>query len=196
MALGSLPPVTLIIAAFLLLAGPAAAQSPDLDPAPFKVPPTGTRLVWQNLDSGQRQVSVIGESDGMIVRWTWQGHPGASLGHFCMDCLEAEAAPDGGFMAPLYPLEVGKAVLFNRSRGGNTWQDEIRVVGTDRLETPAGSFETFVVRRRSRTPDESWRAEQRNWYDPKLGWVLKFEAFDNQGGRERWQVIQLNYPSD
>ena len=73
---------------------------------------------------------------------------------------------------------------------------QIRVVGTDRLETPAGSFETFVVRRRSRTPDESWRAEQRNWYDPKLGWVLKFEAFDNQGGRERWQVIQLNYPSD
>ncbi len=194
-AAGQIRLASCLLAALLLLAGSASAQSPNLPPAPFKVPAQGTRLVWQNLDSGERHESVVGAAEGMIVRWTWQGHPGASVGHFCMDCVEGGIGPDGGFLARLYPLQVGKAVVFERSRGTFAWRDEIRVVGTDHLETPAGSFETYVVRRQSVTPDDSWRAEQRNWYDPDLGWVLKFEAFDNTGRRERWQVIEVERAS-
>ena len=62
MALGSVPPVTLIFAAFVLLAGPAAAQSPDLPPAPFK-------------DEAPFAVAVVEMDDGprittQVADWT------------------------------------------------------------------------------------------------------------------------------
>ena len=174
-------------------AGSAAwADSPVMAPAPFKVPPEGTRLVYQDLENGDRQSGIVGKAEGMIVKWTWQGSPGMSIGHFCSDCSLAETGPDGGPLAQLYPLERGKGIRFKRTRGKSVWQDEIMVVGTERLETPAGVFDCYVVRRRSATPDQSWRGEQRSWYAPELGWVVKFEGFDTTGRVQRWQLVNYD----
>lgn len=172
--------------------GPALAESPTLAPAPFKVPPEGTRLVYEDLENGTRQSGVVGKADGLIVKWVWQGTPGLSISHFCSDCSLTEIGPDGGALAQLYPLERGKGIRFKRSRGKSVWEDEILVVGTDRLETPAGTFDCYVVRRRSKTPDESWRGEQRSWYAPALGWIVKFEGFDTTGRVQRWQLVEYD----
>ncbi len=173
----------------------AAAQSPELAPelapAPFKVQHAGTRLVWQNLESGQRQTSIVQAADGMIVRWLWEGRSGASVGHFCTDCVFAGIGADGGALAPLYPLQVGKSVSFTLSKGERSWRDEILVTGTQNISTPAGDFAAYVVRRRSRSLDDHWHAEQRNWYDPGLGWVVKFEGFNSDGGRENWHLVKI-----
>lgn len=174
------------------LGGAVRAESPVMAPAPFKVPPEGTRLVYQDLETGDRQSGIVGKADGMIVKWVWQDSPGMSIGHFCSDCSLAETGPDGGALAQLYPLEDGKGIRFKRSRGKSVWQDEIMVVGTERLETPAGVFDCYVVRRRSQTPDESWRGEQRSWYAPELGWIVKFEGFDTTGRVQRWQLVDYD----
>ena len=172
--------------------GLARADSPVLAPAPFKVPPEGTRLVYENLETGDRESGIVGKSDGLIVTWTWQGSPGKSIGHFCSDCSLAETGPEGGPLARLYPLQRGRGIRFKRTRGKSVWRDEIMVIGTERLETPAGTFDCYVVRRRSTTPDESWRGEQRSWYAPKLGWVVKFEGFDTAGRVQRWQLVDYD----
>lgn len=40
--------------------------------------------------------------------------------------------------------------------------------------------------------DLTWRAEQRNWYAPALGWVVKFEAFTTDGRRQSWQLVSVD----
>ena len=176
----------------LAWAGLAAAESPQLGPARFKVPPEGTRLVYENLETGERQSGVVDKSEGFIVRWTWQGQANESITHFCTDCRWAGIGPDGGPLGPLFPLEDGKGVQFKIARGRTVWLDEILVVGTDRLTTPAGTFDCYLVRRRSKSPDESWRGEQLSWYDPVLGWIVKFEASDSTGRSQRWQLVDYD----
>jgi hypothetical protein len=183
-----------VLATLAMLALPSAAlaESPQLAPAPFGAPPEGTRLVLEDLLSGGTASGVAVAPDGYILGWTSKGQTARSVTHFCPDCLQAGIGADGGPLAQLYPLEVGKGITFTRSRGDRTWLDEILVVGTDSITTPAGSFDTFVVRRRSKAPDDSWRAEQRNWYAPALGWVVKFEAFATDGRRQSWQLVAVD----
>ncbi len=172
--------------------GPAMAESPVLPPAPFKSPASGTRMVWENVDSGERKTVVFLQPEGMIVRFDWAGQRAATVGHFCPDCLDAGIGADGGAIAGLYPLAVGKGIRFTRNRGNLAWKDTIIVGGTDRITVPAGSFDTYVVWRRSRTPDDSWRAEQRNWYAPELGWMVRVEGFSSDGRRDHWQLVEVN----
>ena len=93
-----------------------------------------------------------------------------------------------------YPTFLNLAALQRvlRSYAGTAHVDEILVVGTDRLTTPAGSFDCYLVRRRSKSPDDSWRGEQLSWYDPVLGWIVKFEAFDSTGRSQRWQLVDYD----
>jgi hypothetical protein len=192
MALAFARRITLLIFALLALSSPTRAQSPKLAPAPFSAPPEGTRLVLEDLINGGTASGEVTALDGYILGWTSKGRTARSVTHFCPDCLQAGIGADGGPLAQLYPLEVGKGITFTRSRGDLTWHDEILVVGTYSITTPAGSFDTFVVRRRSKTPDDSWRAEQRNWYAPALGWVVKFEAFTTDGRRQSWQLVSVD----
>ena len=192
MALAFAYRITLLVFALLALPTGAQAENPILAPAPFDAPPEGTRLVLEDLINGGTASGEVTALDGYILGWTSQGQTAKSVTHFCPDCLQAGIGADGGPLAQLYPLEVGKGITFTRSRGDLTWHDEILVVGTDSITTPAGSFDTFVVRRRSKTPDDSWRAEQRNWYAPALGWVVKFEAFTTDGRRQSWQLVSVD----
>src|SRR3546814_8283214 len=57
----------------------------------------------------------------------------------------------------------------------------------ERVTVPAGTFDAFVLLRVSEQVNSDWRAEQRDWYAPALGWGGRFEGFTNKGGGERWQ---------
>jgi hypothetical protein len=175
-----------------LAAAPVLAQTPDLAPAPFKALPEGTRMVWENLDSGKRVQGIVGRTNGMIVSWIWEKRSFSSFAHVCMDCVAAGVTPDGGALGQLFPLEVGKAVSFTRRWAGAAWRDRIEVLGVERVTVPAGTFDTFVLLRSSEQLGSDWRAEQRTWYAPELGWVVKFEGFNTRGGGERWQAISFD----
>ncbi|MEQ8354401.1 MAG: hypothetical protein RH942_02595 [Kiloniellaceae bacterium] len=171
---------------------PAAAQSVDLPPAAFKALPEGTRMVWENLDSGKRVEGLVGRTNGYIVSWIWEGRSFASFAHVCMDCVTAGVPPGGGVLGQLFPLQVGKAVNFTRRWAGEAWRDRIEVLGTERVTVPAGTYDTFVLLRRSVLVGKDWQAEQRTWYAPELGWVVKFEGYNTKGAGERWQAVAFD----
>src|SRR3546814_12703466 len=101
-----------------------------------------------------------------------------------MDCVAAGVPPDGGELGELFPLQVGKAVSFTRRWAGEAWQDRIEVLATERVTVPAGTFDAFVLLRVSEQVNSDWRAEQRAWYAPELGWVVRFRSEERRGGTE------------
>ena len=56
--------------------------------------------------------------------------------------------------------------------------------------SPKYTFDSFVVRRRSELVGSDWWAEQRSWYAPELGWLVKFEGKTSDGKIEAWQLIE------
>ncbi|GAB4376935.1 MAG: hypothetical protein Kow00114_40970 [Kiloniellaceae bacterium] len=184
--------LALTLAAAALLPAATGAQAPTLPPASFKALPEGTFMVWENMDSGKRVDGIVGRTTGFIVSWIWEGRSFSSFAHVCMDCVAAGVPPDGGILGQLFPLEVGKAVEFTRRWAGKAWRDRIEVLGVERVSVPAGSFDTYVLLRRSEQLDGDWRAEQRVWYAPELGWVVKFEGYNNKGAGERWQAVSFD----
>jgi len=79
-----------------------------------------------------------------------------------------------------------------RRGGGEAWRDSIEVVAVERVTVPAGTFDTFVLLRNSEQIGGEWRAAQRTWYAPELGWVVKFEGYNNRGAGERWQAVSFD----
>ncbi|HEY9539000.1 MAG TPA: hypothetical protein VIS03_15510 [Kiloniellaceae bacterium] len=182
-----------LAAAVALPFGAAAkAETLQLAPAPFKALPEGTAMVWENMDTGKKVQGVVGRTRGLIVTWIWEGRSFSSFAHVCMDCVAAGVPPDGGELGELFPLQVGKAVSFTRRWAGEAWQDRIEVLATERVTVPAGTFDAFVLLRVSEQVNSDWRAEQRAWYAPELGWVVRFEGFNNKGGGERWQAVSFD----
>lgn len=171
---------------------PALAQASDAEPAPFKSLPEGTFMVWENMDTGKRVEGVVGRTRGMIVSWIWEGRSFSSFAHICMDCVTAGVSPDGGELGQLFPLQVGKSVGFTRRWAGEAWRDRIEVLSSEKVTVPAGTFDAFVLLRVSEHLGSDWQAEQRTWYAPELGWVVKFEGYNNQGGGERWQAVRFD----
>src|SRR3546814_13306656 len=62
---------------------------------------------------------------------------------------------------------------------------------SERVTVPAGTFDAFVLLRVSEQVNSDWRAEQRAWYAPERGWVVRFEGFNNKGGGERWSAASF-----
>lgn len=184
--------ILLLALAALAVDRPVLAQNLELSPAPFKALPEGTRMVWENIDNGKRVEGIVGRTNGMIVSWIWEGRNFSSFAHICMDCVVAGVPPDGGTLGQLFPLEVGKSVGFVRRWAGGAWRDRIEVQGIERITVPAGTFDTFVLLRHSEQIGSDWRAEQRSWYAPDLGWVVKFEGFNSRGAGERWQAVNFD----
>lgn len=175
----------------LALAHPAWAdiERPVLSPSAFSAPKVGARLVYEDLANGRKSRAVFGRTQGMRTEFRWDGKPAVSLTPFCADCAQGIAA-DGGPLASLYPLQVGKGIKFTRRKGQLVWDDDILVTATERLTVPAGTFDTFIVRRRSQLRDGEWWAVQRNWYAPSLGWSVKFEGKSSDGRIQSWQLIE------
>ena len=66
------------------------------------------------------------------------------------------------------------------------------MLARERITVPAGTFDAFVLLRVSEQVNSDWRAEQRTWYAPELGWVVKFEGYNNKGAGERWQAVSFD----
>jgi len=87
----------------------------------------------------------------------------------------------------LWPLEVGKSVTFNA--GSNAIN--ARVLRTEVVKVPAGTFFTYVIERRDRSsagPDNF----AYYWYAPVVGTVVKFEERSYRSGqRPAWEVVSI-----
>lgn len=79
----------------------------------------------------------------------------------------------------LYPLAVGKEVIFEREylsngdlrRHRTSWVVE----GRQRIEVPAGTFDTWIITRRTRSIISDWSGYERWFYAPAVGHYARLE---------------------
>jgi hypothetical protein len=89
----------------------------------------------------------------------------------------------------LVPLQVGKKVAFQKTGAddkGNmvTWQESFSIENYEKMETPAGTFDTFVILWTEQIQNKTGTWEHRWWYSPEVGYVV----------RHRFQTVQGHPP--
>lgn len=166
---------------------------PDLAPAPFRVAPEGTVMTWTRLDGYKTERGRVGEVEGTLVHFTWEGKP-KRLYLFCIRCGSPEVRFDRAAYRAIFPLEVGKSVEFPRSIDGWNWINRITVVATERLRLAFGEVDTYVVESETRGLDNPFHARNRIWFAPRIGWNVRFDYHDSRGVSYAWQAIQFVLP--
>jgi len=117
-----------------------AISAPALPPAPFAQPEFDAVFRY---DSFQNR--ILG-GEGLVTRYVdGAGRGGARFGVFFADNPASPLVYDVDTVAALFPLSTGRHVRFIASRGDLQWLYDARVVGTERITTPAGTFDTWVV---------------------------------------------------
>ena len=98
--------------------------------------------------------------------------------------------------AALWPLETGKEAAFLRTApDGNKARVVIKVAGTQTIETPAGTFDTYLLDGRiEHLTGPRYSAQVRAWWAPGPGWVVRAEGGDSQGSTLSSQVVEIIEP--
>jgi hypothetical protein len=93
----------------------------------------------------------------------------------------------------LWPLEVGKSTTFNVTAGGSRTV-RARVLRTETITVPAGTFFTYVIERRDYGIDYG-ETIATNWYAPSVGAVVKFHEHSAWGrARPAYEVAAIVLP--
>ena len=156
------------------------------DPAPLVYAPPGTQFTLANSSNGKPSETRIAAGNpagprGAFVR------PDGAVGTFYPGCWSC----GGGFQieeakyAALWPLETGKSVSFLRTApDGNRARVTISVTGTETIEIPAGTFDTYVLSGRvEHLTGPSYSANVRAFWAPRPGWVIRAEGSDSRGNQ-------------
>lgn len=165
-----------------------------LAPAPLRVAPPGTGMVWRRLDGRAIERGVVGTTGpDRLVHYTWEGRP-SSMYFFCIGCAGDEVSFDHAAYERLFPLEVGKTVSFRRTVGQWEWTNRIAVTGTERLSLDFGEVDTFVLVCETRGRNNPFEARNDIWYAPEVGWNVQFRYRDSRGESYAWQAIEFVPP--
>lgn len=147
-----------------------------MDPAPLPEIAPGTIYHYEGL------TNTVVEGDGWAYTYEdGQGRSGRRVGVFLSDDPRAPAEVDSAALAALWPLEVGRETVVDVARHGEEWEWEFRVTGTETLEVPMGTFDTYVVQaaqvpRVTRTPGREVSTLHTWWYSPEVGAVVRFRT--------------------
>jgi len=97
----------------------------------------------------------------------------------------------------LWPLAVGKRVSYSVDTDRGTRDDVIRVLRTEVITVPAGTFYTYVVERRERPPLTPAERVATMWYAPSVGAVIKQEESMGELSRKptvRYEMARMQMP--
>lgn len=127
--------------AAIALAGACEKYFPaPMPPAPYVNNPPGTVLRYMTFNnrvvSGNGWVSRFVDDSGRIVN---------RIGGFISEDPAQPITMDQSKFAQLWPLKVGNEVTIPLSIGPELWSWNFKVTGEQLIETPAGTFRTFVV---------------------------------------------------
>ena len=180
---------------FFLVPAVEAAEQPSLEPAPYAGPAAGTVITWGDVGSNDNPKSTtIDEPDGMELRYTRENGENVKYYLFCLTCAPP-ATFDKEEYGKLFPLKVGNSVSFEREWRGTTYRTRMSVLRTERVQTPSGSYDTFVVRRNSERAQGGWRGEATFWYAPEVRWNIRYTFSDIYGRHVDRHVIRISPPS-
>lgn len=141
--------------------------------APYVPPAVGTRYVYTSF------AQTITANDGLRTRFVdHRNLPGERLALFIPQNPAAPLTVDPAALARVWPLRVGRETRVATARGPLRWEWRLRVVGTERVRVPAGTFDTYVVEAvevatRTATPTAEPRVTT-FWYAPAGGAVVRF----------------------
>src|SRR5207248_90463 len=107
----------------------------------------------------------------------------------------------GARLKQLFPLREGRRVWFvvggaNASGAPASWYETYRVVGRERVQVPAGTFDAWVIDWEEQGRDgSSWQARHRFWFAPELGYFVKFAAAKSPPNNlEDWVATRVVVP--
>jgi hypothetical protein len=99
-------------------------------------------------------------------------------------------------VAAFWPLEIGKTLSMDTNREGGVWQMTWKVLRTETVKVPAGTFETFVVEINERgVGANTWRSTALKWYSPQIGLIVKQKMrVESQARDIDWELIKFTPP--
>lgn len=185
----------------LLLAACQSGIAPDRTgrggPAQLVYAPVGTQLKLLNASNGVTSETELTVKASSGLRGAYTTSTGKTGGFYpaCWLC-GGDMQIEVGKYAALWPLETGKSVAFLRtSPDGQKARIVIRVSGTQTIETPAGSFDTYILDGRvEHLTGPRYSAQVRAWWAQDPGWVVKAEGGDSQGSTLSSQVASIDLP--
>jgi hypothetical protein len=157
---------------------PPSAPPPDPNPA---TPTPPVSLASAAADPGfhcPRAGTVVQYNNGTTLKFV--GENGFRCNYVDQNLRKAEKmavfADDVRFLDAgltlLWPLSVGKEQKVSVNSSGTYLNHNFKVLRTERIETPAGSFDTFVVEEEESGTGAQW-AKRLYWYAPAAGVVVK-----------------------
>ncbi len=197
---GSPPPATVVVPATVVPAETVIVSrvyvpqgvinTTAAQPAPFAPAPAGTVI---ETTADKRVVKTV---NGYDVTYEINGKPHTSHA-LLTDGLEgtrfAQRHVEG-----LWPLTVGKTEDFTADGGpGGARHVQYRVVRTEIIQVPAGSFYTYVIERSDRVMNETSANVATFWYAPSIGNVVKFEERMGRAGQPRpaYELVSVRMPN-
>lgn len=191
-------------AVLVVLAGLAACAQPGSldktgrgDPARLVYAQAGTQITLSNTVDGQTSQSLVTAARPSGFRGSFTRADG-SQGSFypgCWACGGANTIEEAAYAA-LWPLETGKSTGFLRtSPDGLKARVVIRVAGNQVIETPAGTFETYLLEGRvEHLTGPRFSANVRAWWAPDPGWVVRATGSDSSGKTLASEVTSFSEP--
>lgn len=180
------------VAAAQAPATPRTKRGPALPPAPFVQPEIGTVYRYEGFSNR------ITGGNGLTTMYADQRNQGgARFGVFFNDNITDRLAYSEDTLATLFPLSVGKRVEFGVSRGDLAWLFVARVVDTETIRTPAGTFDTYVVEtieapKRTRSPAVARTRISTYWYAPSVRNVVRLMSITTtQAAQKQLRRVQL-----
>jgi hypothetical protein len=153
--------------------------------------PAGTVLIFRDLNSGQMLEEHVAAPTGRL----YQSYIGPHHSfYYVPDPWADNENTDVADMAPLFPLQVGKKVTFNRHPRAGKVIDTADVVRAETLQLMLGPVDTFVVDTDSRGIDNNWSGSGTVWYAPALHCVVQIEFKDVDGVDKRRQLVEIRKP--
>jgi hypothetical protein len=186
--------------AALLAACGVPALAPD-GPAPARAPlvyaPPGTHITLANSVNGRPSETRLIVAGASGPRGAYVAEDGRVGGVYpgCWDCGGAMRIEEEKY-AGLWPLEPGRQVVFLRTApDGQQARVLIRVAGRETVETPAGTFDAWLLDGRvENVTGPRHSAQVRAWWAPDPGWVVKAEGGDSLGNTLSSQAVAIVVP--
>jgi hypothetical protein len=157
-------------------------------PAPFNPAPVGTVV---ETTAGKRTVQSINGYDVVM------DESGKSV---ISHALLADGLGDGTYTRPavenFWPLQVGRSETYNlnTSQGGRAIT--LKVLRTELVTVPAGTFFTYVIERRDRLPQDGTENVATSWYAPSIGTIVKFQEEVGRPTKPRapYEAVSIRLP--
>ena len=162
-----------VLLGILLVFGSVAHES-AAQPADIHCPKPGTRLTYSNggrIEAVSDQGNYVCRFRNMATQTTFDRFFGAFV----------PTGPHAAQIRSLAPFEVGHKIRYTNSGadvlgGDGVWFHDVSIERFENVVTVAGTFSAYVILDDDQTIQSSHgRWQQRFWYSPEVGHVVKFE---------------------